>query len=147
MRRGCLSCSAASGPHGDRQRGQTPQHPGRAAGRGTGEGDVGESLEQPSQGDLELDPGEPYRLTGDPVGIARELCEALDDAQSRCPRLIHGAGAWTWPLVEEAFRRRDHTRVGFEDSVLLPDGRRASDNAELVRAAVRLRLEVTRITS
>ena len=92
---------------------------------------------------IELDPGEPYRLTGDPVGIASELCEALDDAGSRCPRLIHGAGAWTWPLVEEAFRRGDHTRVGFEDSLLLPDGRRASDNAELVRAAVRLRQKVT----
>jgi uncharacterized protein (DUF849 family) len=45
---------------------------------------------------------------------------------------------WTWPLVEDAFRRGHDTRVGFEDSVLLPDGTRAASNAQLVEAAFAL---------
>jgi uncharacterized protein (DUF849 family) len=65
--------------------------------------------------------------------------DALDEAGSTCPRLTHGDGAWTWPLVADAFRRGHDTRVGFEDSVLLPDGRRADDNAALVAAAVGMR--------
>jgi uncharacterized protein (DUF849 family) len=46
---------------------------------------------------------------------------------------------WTWPLVVDAFRRGHDTRVGFEDSILLPDGSPAQSNAELVRAAMELR--------
>jgi uncharacterized protein (DUF849 family) len=45
---------------------------------------------------------------------------------------------WTWPLVADAFRRGHDTRVGFEDSVYLPDGTVARSNADLVRAAVSL---------
>ena len=65
--------------------------------------------------------------------------EALDLAGSTCPRLTHGMHDWTWPLVADAFRRGHDTRVGFEDSDLLPDGSRAGSNAELVAAAVALR--------
>ncbi len=45
---------------------------------------------------------------------------------------------WTWILVADAFRRGHDTRVGFEDSVLLPDGTRAESNAQLVEAALAL---------
>ncbi len=55
------------------------------------------------------------------------------------PRLQHGDEEWTWPLVTDAFRRGLATRVGFEDSVLLPDGSAAQDNAALVAAAIELR--------
>jgi len=41
--------------------------------------------------------------------------------------------------VEDAFRRGWATRVGFEDSIYLPDGSVAADNAALVAAAVVLR--------
>lgn len=88
---------------------------------------------------VELDPGEPYFLQGSPLELARQLNEALDAAGSTCPRLTHGMNDWTWPLVEDAFRRGHDTRVGFEDSVLLPDGSRAENNAQLVAAAVALR--------
>jgi len=46
---------------------------------------------------------------------------------------------WTWPLVADAFRRGHDTRVGFEDSIYLPDGSIAPGNAALVRAALALR--------
>ena len=49
---------------------------------------------------------------------------------------------WTWPLVVDAFRRGHDTRVGFEDSVLLPDGTEAQSNAQLVIAAVALRASI-----
>lgn len=88
---------------------------------------------------IELAPGEPYFLTGNPRDLAQQVNDALDEAGSTCPRLTHGMDDWTWPLVADAFERGHDTRVGFEDSVLLPDGTRAESNARLVRAAVELR--------
>ena len=88
---------------------------------------------------IELDSGEPYFLTGEPSAVAQQLNDALDAAGSDCPRLTHGMNDWTWPLIADAFRRGHDTRVGFEDSVLLPDGTPALTNADLVRAARALR--------
>ncbi|WP_306211737.1 3-keto-5-aminohexanoate cleavage protein [Actinoplanes sp. RD1] len=88
---------------------------------------------------IELDAGEPYFLTGEPAAIAQHINDALDAAGSTCPRLTHGMNEWTWPLVRDAFRRGHDTRVGFEDSVLLPDGSTARSNADLVRAAKELK--------
>ena len=88
---------------------------------------------------IELDPGEPYFLQGEPVQLAQQLNDALDAAGSSCPRLTHGMNDWTWTLVRDAFERGHDTRVGFEDSTLLPDGTTADSNADLVRAAVALR--------
>lgn len=79
---------------------------------------------------IELDPGEPYFLTGEPADLAQQVNDMLDDAGSTCP------------LVRDAFRRGHDTRVGFEDSVLLPDGTTAENNAQLVDAAVALEIQV-----
>jgi uncharacterized protein (DUF849 family) len=91
---------------------------------------------------IELDSGEPYYLTGEPWALAQQVNDALDRAGSACPRLTHGMNDWTWPLVADAFRRGHDTRVGFEDSVYLPDGARAQSNAELVSAAMALRASI-----
>jgi uncharacterized protein (DUF849 family) len=88
---------------------------------------------------VELDTGPPYHLSGDPAAHASAIHAALDDIGVTVPRLEHGDEEWTWPLVEDAFRRGWATRVGFEDSVFLPDGSVAQDNAALVAAAVELR--------
>jgi uncharacterized protein (DUF849 family) len=85
---------------------------------------------------IELDPGEPYLFEDEPTHLAQQLNDLLDDAGSTCPRLTHGMNDWTWTLVEDAFRRGHDTRVGFEDSVLLPNGTTADNNAQLVEAAV-----------
>lgn len=87
---------------------------------------------------IELDPGEPYFLQGQPLHLAQQVNDLLDDAESTCPRLTHGMNDWMWTLVEDAFRRGHDTRVGFEDSVLLPNGTKADNNAQLVKAAVAL---------
>jgi hypothetical protein len=54
------------------------------------------------------------------------------------PRLLHGTGVTTWPLLAEAARSGRDTRIGLEDTLLLPGGELAPDNAALVAAARRI---------
>jgi uncharacterized protein (DUF849 family) len=63
--------------------------------------------------------------------------DAMERAIASCmlPRLLHGFDAMTWPLIIEAGRRGWDTRVGLEDTFVLPDGSEARSNAELVKAA------------
>ena len=53
------------------------------------------------------------------------------------PRLLHGTEATVWPMMDEAIKRGYDLRVGLEDTLVLPDGRMARDNSELVAEAVR----------
>lgn len=53
-------------------------------------------------------------------------------------RLLHGLGHGTWHLVELATNRGYDTRIGFEDTLRLPDGSIAGSNAALVSAARRI---------
>ena len=64
-------------------------------------------------------------------GIERHL----DGAGVQTPRLLHGTGATTWSMIELALRRGYDTRIGFEDTLVLPGGRQAHDNAELIKTA------------
>ena len=54
------------------------------------------------------------------------------------PCLLHGLGPLAWEFIELAVRRNYDTRIGFEDTLTLPDGSRAASNAELVAAARRI---------
>ena len=63
------------------------------------------------------------------------------------PRLLHGLGHCAWHLVELAAKRGYDTRMGFEDTLRLPDGSLASSNAELVRAARALMLKTEETAS
>ena len=53
-------------------------------------------------------------------------------------QLWHGYDASTWDVVSAAGAAGIDVRVGLEDVLVLPDGRPAADNAELVAAAVTL---------
>ena len=55
---------------------------------------------------------------------------------SSAPILLHGAGRGAWPTFVLALERGRHVRIGLEDTLQLPDGSIAGDNAELVAAAV-----------
>ena len=55
------------------------------------------------------------------------------------PRLHHGYLGGTWAVVDAALERGLDVRIGFEDTLDLPDGTRATCNAELVAEAARRR--------
>lgn len=65
---------------------------------------------------------------------AADAIEATLGAHA-APRLLHGHGAIVWELLDEAGRRGYQTRIGLEDVVTLPDGRRATSNVELFTIA------------
>lgn len=54
------------------------------------------------------------------------------------PQLWHGYGERTWEVVVAGADAGHDVRIGLEDVLLLPDGRGAASNAELVAAAVEL---------
>ena len=58
----------------------------------------------------------------------------LADGGVRLPRLDHGYARATYAVIDRAARLGHDYRVGFEDTLILPDGRPARSNAELVSA-------------
>ena len=57
-------------------------------------------------------------------------------ADIRLPRLDHGYGRSTYGILDHAHRLGYDLRIGFEDTLALPDGCPARNNAELVAAVV-----------
>lgn len=66
---------------------------------------------------------------------ARALLAAIGTTQGR-PVLLHGEEGGAWPVLRLAGRLGLATRVGLEDTLTLPNGERASSNAQLVAAAL-----------
>ncbi|WP_192583240.1 3-keto-5-aminohexanoate cleavage protein [Streptomyces albicerus] len=62
---------------------------------------------------------------------ARQLLTSLGAAHGR-PVLLHGEDGGAWPVLRLAGRLGLATRIGLEDTLVLPDGRRAVSNARLV---------------
>jgi uncharacterized protein (DUF849 family) len=78
--------------------------------------------------------------------MAPDIDQALSDArlivatlqQKAPPLLLHAEGPAVWAVIREAVRRRLDTRVGLEDTLVLPDGSPTPDNVALVEAAITL---------
>jgi uncharacterized protein (DUF849 family) len=83
-----------------------------------------------------IEPVEVSKL--DAVLLVGAIHDILDRAGVTARRLQHGDAEATWILIEDAVQRGIDTRVGFEDTLLLPDGKPAISNADLVRAAYEL---------
>ncbi|MEH0845939.1 3-keto-5-aminohexanoate cleavage protein [Micromonospora sp. CPCC 205711] len=81
---------------------------------------------------VECTPDDPTAALADAAAILAVL-----DADGP-PVLLHGEGRAAWPVLAEAVRRGLDTRIGLEDTLHLPDGSPAPDNAALVEAAVAL---------
>ena len=78
-------------------------------------------------------------LQGDEdVAVAEDMLARVQAAGSPAPILLHGLDESCWPLLEYAGVRGVQTRIGLEDTLKLPDGTLAPDNAALVSAAVEL---------
>ncbi|MGI8712241.1 MAG: 3-keto-5-aminohexanoate cleavage protein [Solirubrobacteraceae bacterium] len=69
------------------------------------------------------------------VRDARAIAERIP---AGIPQLWHGFGPRTWELLAAATDAGVDVRVGLEDVLVMPDGRIAPGNAELVAAAVAL---------
>ncbi|GCE45610.1 uncharacterized protein (DUF849 family) [Thermosporothrix hazakensis] len=70
--------------------------------------------------------------------VTSEMLRLLEAGSVTCQILLHGFERTAWPLLEEAARRGLASRIGLEDTLLLPDGRQARSNEEMVTAARRL---------
>lgn len=75
---------------------------------------------------------------GATVETAAAIDAILDEHGVTVRRLHHGVGLTTWAVLDAALDRGWDIRVGLEDTLHLPDGRLAQDNAALVAAAVDL---------
>jgi uncharacterized protein (DUF849 family) len=69
------------------------------------------------------------------VDEARAIAQLIPDG---VPQLWHGYGERTWEVISAGAAAGLDVRVGLEDVLVLPDGRVAASNAELVAAAVEL---------
>ncbi|HEV7421038.1 MAG TPA: 3-keto-5-aminohexanoate cleavage protein [Mycobacterium sp.] len=72
------------------------------------------------------------------IAVADDMLERVIAVGSPAPVLLHGLDESCWPLLEHAGVRGVQTRIGMEDTLKLPDGSVAPDNAALVSAAVSL---------
>ena len=55
----------------------------------------------------------------------------------KIPRLLHGLNRTAWDLIDAAVKRGYDTRIGFEDTLMLPNGAQAASNAALATEAVK----------
>lgn len=79
---------------------------------------------------------EPNAVTVEAAFATVQTVEAiLDAAHTQPARLLDGQNAVAWPVLDLALERGYDARIGLEDTLALPDGMRARDNAELVAAA------------
>jgi uncharacterized protein (DUF849 family) len=72
------------------------------------------------------------------VKHAAEIEQIVAAAEILLEQMHHGDGIASWAVNERALRRGHGIRSGLEDTALLPDGRIATDNAEVIRAAAGL---------
>lgn len=84
-------------------------------------------------------------LDADPeaaVDHAAAIERVLADAGVELEQVHHGDGVASWAVNRRALGRGHGIRTGLEDTPVLPDGRRATGNGELVATAVRLAAEL-----
>jgi uncharacterized protein (DUF849 family) len=70
--------------------------------------------------------------------VIRDIQSILSQGGVTIPWLLHGVDRTAWPLIAEAAARGHGTRVGFEDTLTLPDGSMAASNAVLIQEARRM---------
>lgn len=68
------------------------------------------------------------------TGTAKALLHDLGARHDR-PVLLHGEDGGAWPVLRLAVRLNLDVRIGLEDTLVLPDGSPAADNAALIQTA------------
>ena len=77
-------------------------------------------------------------LSDDATDHADAMEAVLSDAEVRLEQVHHGDGIASWAVNRRAVARGHGIRTGLEDTPVLPDGRTAAGNGELVAAAAAL---------
>jgi hypothetical protein len=80
-------------------------------------------------------------LDADPasaVAHAAAMEQLVLDAGVGLEQVHHGDDVATWHVMERGVARGHGIRIGLEDTTVLPDGRRASGNGELVSVAAEM---------
>lgn len=72
------------------------------------------------------------------VSHAASIEETLDESGVQLEQVHHGDGIASWAVNRRAVARGHGIRTGLEDTTVLPDGRPAAGNGELVAAAAAL---------
>lgn len=75
---------------------------------------------------------------GDAIVLAAEIEQALANGGIELEQVHHGDGIASWSVNRRAIARGHSIRTGLEDTPVLPNGRIASGNGELVAAAMLL---------
>jgi uncharacterized protein (DUF849 family) len=75
---------------------------------------------------------------GDAVAHAAAMEQALADGGVTLEQVHHGDGIASWAVNRRGAERGHGIRTGLEDTPVLPDGRTASGNGDLVAAAAAL---------
>jgi uncharacterized protein (DUF849 family) len=89
-----------------------------------------------------FEPGD--ETLGGAMQTVRGIEEVLTSYQIKNKsRLLHGFNLTAWPLLVEAKKRGYDTRIGFEDTLFLPNGEQAKNNSELIDAAKKLLTDET----
>lgn len=57
----------------------------------------------------------------------------------KLPFLLHGTDKTCWDLLKIAFEKNYLTRIGFEDTLTMPNGEKAKSNDELIRQAQKIK--------
>jgi uncharacterized protein (DUF849 family) len=83
---------------------------------------------------------EPQDLNlGDALISTEKIVDILDHNQIELKRLLHGFDETAWGLINEAFKRGYDTRIGFEDTIFLPSGKKADSNLELAEEVLKIK--------
>jgi uncharacterized protein (DUF849 family) len=80
--------------------------------------------------------GRVVRILAEVMPPAIEVDTLLAELAGLSPILVHGQDEAAWPVLRRAQALGLDTRIGLEDTLTLPDGAPAADNAALVRAAI-----------
>lgn len=70
--------------------------------------------------------------------LADEIMGILKESRIDLPILLHGFDETMWPLYRRSLDLGVDARLGLEDGVILPDGRPAADNNDIIRAIGKL---------
>ncbi len=74
----------------------------------------------------------------DALSTVEKIEAILDQYKINLNRLLHGFDETAWGLIKEAFKRGYDTRIGLEDTIFLPSGKKASSNLELTEEALKI---------